>query len=214
MVFNRRVRKSSEAPRPPRNPQTGVGASRAFNNPAYIWWTSNREVVAVPLNGAKPSTPSFGSHVHERARAHARRARAHAAYTHAAPTYTRTHGGTWHRVKPRERGLRRRRYGSLATAFIFPETPSRRRAGCSSWPTKSNCLLVGTRRGGKKPEGETRGMVTGGGGGGEGDRGRIDACVKEAAFTRLFIAPHMAVACAAPRKLAPRRNNRFYATLV
>lgn len=109
VVFNRRIRKSSEAPWPPRNPQTGVGASRAFNNPAYIWWTSNREVVAVPLNGAEPSTPSVGSHVHGRARAHARRARAHAAYTRTRrSTYTQTHSETWHRVKPRERGLRRR----------------------------------------------------------------------------------------------------------
>ena len=120
VVFNRRVRKSSEAPWPPRNPQTGVGASRAFNNPAYIWWTSNREVVAVPLNGAEPSTPSVGSHVHGRARAHARRARAHAAYTRTRrSTYTQTQRDLASCQAARTRSSSA--VCSLAAAFIFPK---------------------------------------------------------------------------------------------
>jgi hypothetical protein len=148
-----------------------------------------------------------------RARTHAR-TRAHTrARWYTGDAYNRT--GNWHRVKPRRqrRGLR------LAARLrripvYFPTAP----------PIGALGLFIGRHLGrgggGQRSRRKRRGepiaatAAAAAAAAAVGDGRDAETSAKEAAFTRLFIAPHMAVACAAPRKPAPRRNNGFYAALV
>lgn len=86
-------------------------------------------------------------------------AQEHMQHTHAHAA-ARTHG---HTARPGIVSSRENEVfvgGTLFSCCVYFPRNNRRAAGWSSLPTKSNCLLVGTR--GKKREGETRGIVTGG----------------------------------------------------
>lgn len=139
----------------------------------------------MPLNGAEPSTPSVGSHVHERARAHARRARAHAVDVH---TQTQRDLASCQAARTRSSSAVR----SLAAAFIFPEMPPR----CRSWPTKSNCLLVGTQ--GERSQ-ERRGRWD------QRQRrrqGKIDACKRSRVYAFVYRTAYGGSMCRATKTRA------------
>jgi len=146
-----------------------------------------------------PSTPGVSSHVHERARAHS-------CTDTGAHTCTVVHG---RRIQPH------RELASCQAATTTTRSSSRGatppHTGLFSHRAPDRCARSvywpASRQGG----GEAKGAVG-------KDAGNLSPPLPPPppppAFTRLFIAPHMAVACAAPRKPAPRRNNGFYAALV
>lgn len=119
--------------------ESANGASRAFNNPAYIWRTSNREVVAVGaerLPRALDARASAGRPRVARARTNGASERARArAHMHMPPRIciyghntrgevsARARGTPWHRVKIRVDEIHASYVAFLgsAFAFIFPE---------------------------------------------------------------------------------------------
>jgi len=162
-----------------------------------------------------PSTPGVSSHVHERARAHS-------CTDTGAHTCTVVHG---RRIQP-HRELASCQAATTTTRSssrgatpphtgLFSHRAPDRCARSVYWPA-SRQGGGGGQRSRRKRRGEPIAATAAAAAAAAavGDGRDAETSAKEAAFTRLFIAPHMAVACAAPRKPAPRRNNGFYAALV
>lgn len=159
----------------------------------------------MPLNGAEPSTPSVGSHVHERARAHARRARAHAAYTRTCSRGTHRHTERPGIVSSRENA----RSSSAVYALWLPRlfSPKRRRAARFARRGPLSQIVYWSAPG-ERSSGETVGKLR------QGRRqGKIDACKRSRVYAFVYRTAYGGSMCRAT-KLAPRRNNGFYATLV
>lgn len=110
-------------------------------------------------------------------------------HTHTQPTYTDT-------ARPGIVSSRENEVFVGGTLFSCCVYFPRNAAGWSSWPTKFNCLLVGTR--GKK-SGETRKMVTGGS---RRRPGKIDACKRSRVYAFVYRTAYGGSMCRATKTRA------------